>query len=153
MDPESEGGMSERMSMPPMPPRARQVIESVCAEFGLSYDAIVRGKRDGQRGYGGSVEPSPLVVARWQMMAGLRALKRPDGKCLFSMPRIGQFLGGMDHTSVLHGLRRWAEIQPIIHSPAVFCGSTQTGVSDAKEPAHHQLMYSNSSQEHRPCLT
>lgn len=41
--------------------------------------------------------------ARWEIMAMLRARGN-------TYPRIGQLLGGMDHSSVLHGCRRHAEI-------------------------------------------
>jgi chromosomal replication initiation ATPase DnaA len=52
----------------------------------------------------------PIARARFDCMARLRDLRRTDGAPRFSLPQIGRMLGGLDHTSVLHGLRRWAEI-------------------------------------------
>lgn len=47
-------------------------------------------------------------LARWRAMYRLRALRRADGSIRFSLPQIGEFLA-MDHTSVIHGIRRYRE--------------------------------------------
>lgn len=51
-----------------------------------------------------------IAYARFDAMARLRAVLGVDGKPRFSLPHIGQMLGGRDHTTVLNGLRRWQEI-------------------------------------------
>lgn len=50
-----------------------------------------------------------LAHIRWEVMWRARQIKRPDGSYRYSLPYIGQRLGGRDHTTVLHGLRRYAK--------------------------------------------
>ena len=44
--------------------------------------------------------------ARFEAMWLLYQQRRPDGSRRLSMPQLGRFFGGRDHTSVLHGIRR-----------------------------------------------
>jgi chromosomal replication initiator protein len=50
------------------------------------------------------------VRARWEAMHLLAISPKPNG-VMRSTPEIGRTMGDLDHTTVLHGLRRWAEIQ------------------------------------------
>jgi chromosomal replication initiation ATPase DnaA len=45
-----------------------------------------------------------VAWARQEAMARIRALRTDEGKHVFSLPAIGRMFG-MDHTTVLHGLR------------------------------------------------
>lgn len=77
---------------PPSPPRAFQVgpiLHAVCSHFGVDKALLFNsGKR--QR---------PLVRMRWVAMYLIK--KRTS----LSLPQIGRRLGGLDHTTILHGLR------------------------------------------------
>lgn len=47
-----------------------------------------------------------LVEARWEAMWLMRRQRDEDGNPRWTMVQIGESLGGLDHTSVLNGLRR-----------------------------------------------
>lgn len=47
----------------------------------------------------------PRQEAMWLM----RQVRTPSGEHRFSLPQIGRFLGGRDHTTVLHGVRKHEE--------------------------------------------
>lgn len=74
--------LSERVTIP-------RIISTVASAYGVPR-AVLTGPSRRQH----HVEP------RWIAMALSRALTAA------SLPRIGHFFGGRDHTSVLHGLRR-----------------------------------------------
>lgn len=85
--------------------RAREIIAEVAALHGLSVAKFLTPDRRRCRAH-----------ARWEAMARLRAAD-------LSLPEIGQALGGMHHTSVIHGLRglrqlalkrlQWMAIAPL----------------------------------------
>ena len=52
----------------------------------------------------------PVVRARWFVMWSLYQLERADGSKRFTLPHIARMLG-KDHTTILHGIRRWEEEQ------------------------------------------
>jgi chromosomal replication initiation ATPase DnaA len=83
----------------------RVIVRAVAAFHGLSMDELLRPNRQQGR-----------VRARWEAMWQLRA----SG---LSLPAVGRAMGGMHHTTVLHGLRmadrlmekrrRWLSILPV----------------------------------------
>jgi hypothetical protein len=141
--------------MPSMHPMARAALVAVLKKHGVTYEKLVRRKAGGLRGRGGHRAPGSEARIRWEAMAALRNIQRADGRHLLTLTRIGKILDGMDHTSVLHGLRRWEEITQaeIVHSQTVFCGFPQAALSEPNEAPQSHSMHSHSSQEQRPCLT
>jgi chromosomal replication initiator protein len=72
----------------------RVIAEDVCRRHKLSMEALIGPERRRWASY-----------PRQEFMA----LARQRTRC--SYPRIGQFLGGRDHTTVMHGERRhWARM-------------------------------------------
>lgn len=51
----------------------------------------------------------PVVLARHEAMFEARCQRKPDGRHRWSLPLIGQRMGGLDHTTVLNGVRRHIE--------------------------------------------
>ena len=125
--------------MPSMHPLARAALVAVLKKHGVTYEKLVRRTAGGLRGRGGHRAPGSEARIRWEAMAALRDVRRSDGRHMLTLTRIGKILDGMDHTSVLHGLRRWEEITQAeaIPSPAVFCGNIERDVSITREPPHH----------------
>lgn len=82
------------MSVAPIP-TMRSLFAQVAAEYGLTEDEL-RQPRNFRR----------ISWPRQDFMWRCRQIKRQDGAHRYSLPHIGQFLGGMDHTSVLFGARR-----------------------------------------------
>jgi chromosomal replication initiator protein len=80
-----------------LPPRIAGIVREVAAEHHVRPRDVLGPRRFRK-----------LVRARWDAMARIRALTRPDGKPP-SYPQIGEWLGGRDHTTVMHGLERLAE--------------------------------------------
>lgn len=75
------------------PWKAREILAAVACCHGLAVSDLT----------GPSRRPH-VVAARQEAMRRLRA----EAWRRFSMPEIGRMLGGRDHTTVLHGLRRHA---------------------------------------------
>lgn len=69
-----------------------QIINAVCEEGGVSKEELLSSRRFRQLSY-----------KRWAAFILFR-----DHTSL-SLPRIGAVMGGKDHTSVAHGLRRGAD--------------------------------------------
>lgn len=89
---------------PPAPPVvarvlvSKDIIAQTAFDHGISVPRMLSRSRQ------------PCVAhARFDAMSRLRSVRRPDGKPRFSLPAIGAMFG-RDHTTVLNGLRRWAEI-------------------------------------------
>jgi hypothetical protein len=80
-----------------MSPRARQACLEACAAHGVHLGWVFSGSRR-----------RVVARARWACWAALYALRRPNGAKAFSTTAIGR-LFGMDHSSVVIGLRRHAE--------------------------------------------
>lgn len=80
-----------------------EIATSTIAEAASSYGVEVSDL------FGRSRHPL-ICMARYEAMARLRALTKPNGSPRFSLPHIGYMLGKRDHTTVMVGLRRWEEI-------------------------------------------
>lgn len=80
-----------------MPPRVRQIIEKVAARTGVSVRELL-GERTTRR----------VAFARQRAMFAIRHGVKINGQMPTS-PQIGAWLGGRDHTTILHGLRRHEE--------------------------------------------
>jgi hypothetical protein len=72
---------------------ARRIVDEVATKHGFTPEELFARRRQ-----------NALVVARHEVMW---RLKREA--TAWSLPQIGRYLGGMDHTSVLHGVRRHQE--------------------------------------------
>ncbi len=83
----------------PTPTIVTTIIADVASSYGLVPDDLFGRSRH------------PLVcTARYDAMARLRALAKPNGAPRFSLPHIGYMLGKRDHTTIRVGLFRWEEI-------------------------------------------
>ncbi len=71
---------------------AERIANRIAGQYGLSLDDL--RKRSTTHG---------IAHPRQHAMAALHATGA------YSMPAIGQFLGGLDHTTVLHGIRAHAQ--------------------------------------------
>lgn len=69
---------------------ARKMLEEVAEQTGFTKHEIIGPQRN-----------VDLVAARHYLMWRLRR------ETTWSLPEIGRFLGGRDHTTVLHGVRKW----------------------------------------------
>ncbi len=76
---------------PSSPQRVRRIVMEVCEKHGVSAIEICSEHRS-QR----------IVVARMEACYRLRK------ETTWSLPRIGKFLGGRDHTTILHSVRKHA---------------------------------------------
>ncbi len=72
----------------------REILQRCADNHGVTLADIVGDRRF-----------KPIVHARQEAMYRLRDLRTHEGAHRFSLPRIGQLLGGRDHTTVLHGLK------------------------------------------------
>lgn len=71
---------------------AREIAEAVAAEYGLTLADLRKVSH-----------ARAIAWPRQHVMHALYTTGR------FSLPTIGKFLGGMNHTSVRHGVKRHAE--------------------------------------------
>lgn len=85
---------------PSLPPRAKQAVMAVAAKHGVSFDALVTPSI--KRGH------PTLWPARQEAYYEVRAIKGPDGEPAFSLPLIGTWFGGRDHSTIMWGLRTHA---------------------------------------------
>lgn len=78
----------EAPTVPPQPITMHVIIAQVAAQYGLTYTQILARRRH-----------RPIVHARqyamWRCQRETRA----------SLPEIGRYFGGYDHTTVLHAIR------------------------------------------------
>jgi len=81
----------------PIAVRPSEIIDLVAAKHGVSAKEII-----------GKSRRAPMVEARQEAMWLLREQRKADGNYRFSSPRIGQILGGRDHTTILWGIARHA---------------------------------------------
>lgn len=77
-----------------MTPRVRQIIEETAKENGLLAGNLLWPSR-----------ARNISHPRFRAIQRVRALQRPAGRPLHSLPQIASMFG-MDHTSVIHALRR-----------------------------------------------
>lgn len=75
------------------PKRLEAIADQVCARHGIGRNDLLSKSR----------RPA-IVHIRWEFMW------RARHETCASYPAIGAFLGGMDHTSVLHGVKRYEAI-------------------------------------------
>lgn len=69
--------------------RAKQIAKFVAEKHGLTLEQLV-----------GRTRSDDVVKARHEVFYRLRK------ETTWSLPRIGRFIGGRDHTTVLHGIRK-----------------------------------------------
>jgi len=100
---ESDISLPRMAGAPSMPDLAKAVISAVCVEHKTVYERLVK-----PRGNRVIDEHFP----RFKAMALLRALM-VNGQPRYSYPRIAQFMSLKDHTTVIHGCRRYAELAPL----------------------------------------
>lgn len=94
----ADGLIANAEELPPTPrDQARHIIARAALHHGVKARDIVGPSR--RRG--------PLVAARWQVVAELRAILREDGTHRYSTPVIGRIIS-RDHTTVVHALARMA---------------------------------------------
>jgi len=79
---------------PPLGEKVRAILRQAAAFHGVTVDDIKGSRRFLSH-----------CMARQEAMWRLREIKAPDGSPRLSLPRIGQIVGGVDHTTVLHGVR------------------------------------------------
>jgi hypothetical protein len=76
----------------PTPIRAKRILAAVCERHGFTIDEVKGDRRF-----------TKLVLARQEAFWRLKTETR------WSLPQIGRFMGGKDHTTVLFGYRRHEE--------------------------------------------
>jgi len=76
------------------PPTMRQLLREVAEEYGLTIAQL----ESSERSYN-------VSHPRQDFMWRCRQVKWANGKARYSYPQIARFLGGMDHTTVMHGVR------------------------------------------------
>lgn len=76
----------------------KAIAELVAERYGLTLDDL-RGQCRERR------VAHPRQEAMWLM----RQVRRDDGLPRYSLPMIGGFFDGRDHTTVIHGLRAYSE--------------------------------------------
>lgn len=77
------------------PVTMKTILADVCADYRITEEDIRNPARTRR-----------IAWPRQAFMWRCKQVKRADGTDRYSFPQIGAFLGGMDHTSVLHGVRR-----------------------------------------------
>ena len=71
------------------PPRtAREIARAVAVKHKIGFNELISGRR-----------------SRYIVLARQEAYWRCRNETTLSLPQIGRFLGGKDHTTVLHGIR------------------------------------------------
>jgi chromosomal replication initiator protein len=83
--------------MKAIPGTLREIALETCAQYGLSLADLTGQSRKREHAH-------PRHVFMWRA----RQVFHHTGGHRHSLPKIGRFLGGRDHTSVLHGVKRYA---------------------------------------------
>lgn len=68
---------------------AKRIVAEVCGRIGVSRETLLSKSRKGN-----------LPFARQEVMWRLHKATS------WTLPRIGQYMGGLDHTTILYGIRR-----------------------------------------------
>lgn len=71
----------------------QRILRLACQEFGIFHDELLSQRRR-----------TNLVHARWVAMFLM------DRHTRLTLPQMGRVMAGMDHTSVMHGIRRMKEL-------------------------------------------
>jgi chromosomal replication initiator protein len=100
LSPEVRDASESFKTAPVFPPRARDIIHTAVADLGVPLPVLIGPCRCRR-----SAHPRQEVWRR------LREVTGPDGKAAYSLPRIGRWFGGRDHTTILHGVRVATERQ------------------------------------------
>lgn len=82
-----------KWKIPPMPPTPRLICAKACERSGIAWEV-----------FSSSTRKATVVVERQRLMYALYW-----GWQKSSLPAIGRLLGGRDHTTCLHGVRKHAE--------------------------------------------
>lgn len=82
----------------PVPMTMRAIAEDVCARRNITLAELISHTRTKR-----------VAGPRHEFMWLCRQVRRLNGHHRFSFPQIGRFLGGRDHSTVVHGARRYAE--------------------------------------------
>ena len=99
-------------SLQGMPPRVSEVICQAARDHGVTAAQIV-----------GQDRHRLIAFARFDAASRIRRLRFSDNRAP-SLPRIGLWLGGRDHTTILHMLRRWEGLDPQLEAARVYqCAS------------------------------
>jgi len=83
-----------------MNPKVENIIRECAAKHNVGFSEVL-----------GKSKRLPIVKARWEAFYRIREELRPlavDPNA-YSLQRIGNVFGGMDHTTVLHGINRHAK--------------------------------------------
>jgi hypothetical protein len=92
-------GPDPRVVPVPLRREGEAIVRRVAARHGLDPDLL--------RGAG---RTHAVCMARFEAMWTLYEARLPDGRRRFSLPQVGRLMGGRDHTTALHGVRRWETI-------------------------------------------
>jgi chromosomal replication initiation ATPase DnaA len=84
----------DRPTFPQMPERVAEIIREVAAIHGVTAGEII-----------GPSHLRAIVWPRFEAAYRIRELRMADGRPP-SYPRIGRWLGGRDHTTIIAGIRR-----------------------------------------------
>lgn len=90
-------------------PREPKTVDEILEEVSREYKVPISILKGPER-YRSASHP------RFAAMRRLRDHPMPSG-ALRSLPAIGRVLGGRDHTTILNGLRRYAELAGIAFDP------------------------------------
>jgi len=77
------------------PYRIRSIILDVCRKHGVDPNDVMTASR-----------MRPIVNCRNEIAWEIRNICAADGNPIFSFPQIGKYLGGRDHTTIIHAIRR-----------------------------------------------
>lgn len=73
----------------------KRIIAEVAERHGFTPEALTGQSRSAR-----------IVRARQEAMWLAYQERWPDGRRVYSLPQIGAFFGGRDHTTVIHAIRR-----------------------------------------------
>jgi len=82
----------ENLMLNPPPPTMREIAAMVAERYGLTMDDLK--------------SPSQERRISWPRQEAMALIRKNTRQ---SYPQIGRFLGGRDHTTVMHGVRRHAK--------------------------------------------
>jgi chromosomal replication initiator protein len=85
-----------------MTPRVREILDEVATLHDCQVSDII-----------GPSRLTKFARARFEAMWRIRRLRLPNGN-RYSLSAIAEVFGQRDHTTILHGIRRWEELNNII---------------------------------------
>lgn len=84
-----------------LPRAARLAIEAVAEAHGMTYGDLTLPRQ-----FRGT---KAACAARHEAYHAVYDIRRPDGSRKFSLPQVGAWFGGRDHTTIHHGVQRHEE--------------------------------------------